>query len=197
MNYTRLQNLNKDLTQNNYNLFFDTYIHTHRCKKCNSPSFTFHGTYHRHVYYSPQEAITIDIQRVKCKSCHATQVILPPQLIPFKRYQLKNILQLIVLLHFMSISKVARENYFSRGYLYFLLKHFFKWHQICLDVLNISLPPPNLAEFVDCYYKQFSYCFMQVLPSWFFLFFFFCETTDFRHYSRKDASIILFYIILK
>ncbi|WP_414632055.1 DUF6431 domain-containing protein [Clostridium sp. UBA1353] len=67
------------------------------CPKCGAKSkFHRHGTYVRFItYLSQAEEIvfdTLEILRLKCKSCNSTHSILPGDIIPFQVYSLSVVL---------------------------------------------------------------------------------------------------------
>jgi len=156
----------KALSQEAYNRHLQRYLPTHQCKKCNSPNYTNHGSYPRQVYFSQTKGTTISVLRLKCQSCASTQIILHPEIVPFKRYCLSFLICLLVM------HKAGQSNYqirkslgVSPSHIRVLLRQFNDWHKLGLEVLGVSLPPPNVNEFTRQYKARFSYDFMQVISS--------------------------------
>lgn len=81
--------------QKKYNDYFFNNQKSMACPYCDNPiGLRIHGKYKRHIYIDRTQRVQINISRMIC-TCGKTFVVLPPEIIPFKRYILKQILEVI------------------------------------------------------------------------------------------------------
>jgi hypothetical protein len=164
--YTAFSQKIKEMTQKEYDQFLLTYLPRHRCASCRSPRFVHHGSYNRHLFFNKQRSTTIQVARVKCTSCRRTQIIRHPCIIAFKRYCLHFLIQLIVL-HKQRHSTywIIKQLNLCRSYINYILRQFRQWHELALEIVAMTLPPPDIHVFSRLYQEQFSYGFMQIVSS--------------------------------
>lgn len=79
-------------SQVDYQTFLEKSVAQVRCPKCKSKYYLKnHDWYPRHLYISPDERLVIRMRRLKCSSCMITFIVLPPTVIPYKRYVMETI----------------------------------------------------------------------------------------------------------
>lgn len=98
MKHTGQKPNGKDLTsifQQKYQDYFFEVQDKLSCPNCQNPcGLKFHGQYPRHLYLSSTQRIKIRVSRLIC-TCGKTFVVLPPEIIPFKRYLLNQVLSVL------------------------------------------------------------------------------------------------------
>lgn len=132
-------------TQENYDCFFRKQRKTLRCPHCQSRhQLTIHGRYRRHIYLSETIRGVLLVTRMSCP-CGKTFVVLPPDIIPFKRYLSRLVVTMIQLHHESSTYLLEKLTGLAKGLLDYWTKQFDAFHRslaIALDL--ISLTPESL-----------------------------------------------------
>lgn len=134
------------------------------CPACgNGAGLKRHAAYLRHLYLNSIQRFKIWLVRVRC-GCGRTFAILPPEIIPFKRYLLDVVLTAVRAAQRTSAYAVQRQMDIDIGLVYYWLKQFHDWHQAFYDSLRLS----RLRSPWDCAIQYNSarpaHRLMQVLP---------------------------------
>ena len=164
--YNALLEKRKEFNQKRYDQFINLYLCKHKCTNCKSPKYVRHGSYPRHVYFSQVSSTVIQLVRVKCRSCDRTEVLRHPCIIKFKRYCLDFLVQLFVWYkQNRSSYGISRKFGLCRSHVRYLVKQFVAWHEFGLEVMQVALPPPDIASFSVDYKGRFLYEWMQIISS--------------------------------
>lgn len=130
----------KDLTstfQQKYQDYLFAILNKLSCPHCQNPcGLKLHGRYLRHLYLNSTQRIKILVSRMIC-TCGRTFVILPPDVVPFKRYLLKEVLNTLWVARTHSRYQIEQQLAIAHSVLGYWLKQSQTWHQsidkaICL-----------------------------------------------------------------
>lgn len=133
------------------------------CPKCLSTRVNFFDLCTRYVYIDAFITYLLQISRVKCTDCLHISRILPPYLIPFKRYILSFVCKVIH--STQTKAGLSKEYRISRRLIGYWQNQFRKWHELGVTVIELSFPLDDYTPFQSRYQKEFTYYFMQVLPA--------------------------------
>lgn len=120
-------------SQADYHAFLDKKGLQTRCPHCKSKyHLKKHDWYPRHLYLSPDERRVIQMLRLKCISCQITFILLPPQVIPYKRYVMGTIYSVLKQLTTRSVYWLEKTRGFSAKLLRYWLRQYQDDHQLFL-----------------------------------------------------------------
>jgi len=141
------------------------------CPKCFAVGrFNLHGSYLRYFAYFVDKQIvlkSIELKRVKCRSCKSTHAVMPGDLIP---YRLLSLLVVIFILTALFIEKtpvlkLAELFEFSFQFIYSCLQAFYLFrsriHQYFMETSPTDTPPDNgpgsIMSLIKIPYIEFQY----------------------------------------
>lgn len=163
MYHKLFEDINKEenlYTQEKYDEFFKKSRATLACPHCdNLHHLTLHGSYTRNVYLSTDIRGEIVVKRLNCHTCRKTFVVLPPDIIPFKRYLSSVISQVIQTTHHYSTYLGEKILGLAKGVLDYWVKQFKKYHQALFLVKN------SLALSAE----EIPYWYQKIRPKWRFM----------------------------
>jgi hypothetical protein len=126
---------------------------------------TIHDTYQRYVYLNKEVRNQIWVTRMKCNSCNKTFVVLPPSIIPFKRYVLVTVAMIIAITEIISEYKALEIYEIAKSHLRYWMKQYQKWHKVWVSIGEFELPPPDADSFSITYQKLTNHTFMQIIST--------------------------------
>lgn len=155
-------------SQVDYQTFLEKSVAQVRCPKCKSKYYLKnHDWYPRHLYISPDERLVIRMRRLKCSSCMITFIVLPPTVIPYKRYVMETIYSVLKQLTTHSIYWLEKNRGFNAKLLRYWFDQYRSFHQ---PFINLYHPLAcDLAQLYQTYWP--GHRFMQLIsvkPSHFF-----------------------------
>lgn len=159
----------KDLTsicQEKYDDYFFSTLDSLRCPHCQNPvGLRTHGRYQRHLYLNQAERIKIMVVRMIC-TCSKTFVVLLPEIIPFKRYVLFYILDVIRLIRVHSAYYVEQRLTISISVVRYWRKQYQTWHQVITET-NDLLELTEINAIALAYNElRPARRFMQIISAW-------------------------------
>lgn len=163
---TRKSKVTKFLQQQ-YDQFVLDILTDIACPHCqNSSGLTQHGRYRRHLYYVGGFRGIIEVMRLRCHACTKTFVLLPPSIVPYKRYVLASILQAV---HAAAAKSVYYAEYsldLSARLIRRWCAHYSQWHKMLCQTHDINLRKE--AKVAAIAYSQLrpSRRLMQVISAW-------------------------------
>lgn len=135
------------------------------CPCCHSKEYIRWGFYERGVVYIKEDkeySETINIQRIRCRSCGRTHALLPFGIIPYKQLTDEVLIELLL--------NEKEEELFSKEVIDYYKNQFYKYHY---SNLSTMLKTRNVREIIKClkeqkdkilssYIKEYGKCFMQI-----------------------------------
>lgn len=169
MNHTGQTQKSKVTTsiQRQYNQYVLDAFRNIVCPHCqNSSGLTQHGRYRRHLYYVGGFRGIIEVMRLRCHACTKTFVLLPPSIVPYKRYVLASILQAVHVAAAKSVYYAEHSLDLSARVISSWYAHFHQWHEMLCQTHDISLRLE--AKVAAIMYSQLrpSRRLMQVISAW-------------------------------
>ena len=152
-------------TQESYDQYVRELLPCLICPNCKSPSLARHDRYSRHLYKDKDERITILVQRMKCRSCRKTFVILPESVFPYKRYILPSLITFISVVKEVSKSSCRRWFELNNSHLDYLLNQYSLVHEKWLKIWELTIPPDDFLSFSQDYHRLVGIKFMQIIPA--------------------------------
>lgn len=153
--------------QQQYDQFVRNNLTVVACPHCqNSFGLTQHGRYLRQLYCTGGYRGIIEVTRLRCHSCDKTFVLLPPGIVPYKRYVLASILKAVHLATSRSMYYAESVLDVSAKLIRFWGTHFHQWHEMLCRAHDISLDDdPEMAAIM---YSQLrpTRRLMQVISAW-------------------------------
>ena len=168
MHHTGQVAFGKDLTaifQQEYHDYFFSILDKLRCPHCQNPSgLRTHGRYARHLYLNNEQHIKILVSRMIC-TCGKTFVVLPPSIIPFKRYVLEHVLDAIRLARTKSRYHLEQRLGISSRLIHYWQGQYQAWHQ-ALDKI-LALLDLSSGQAAQAYNQaRPKRRFMQIISDW-------------------------------
>jgi len=116
-----------------YEAFFEQARKQLNCPHCqNVVGFKIHGSYSRHLYINQFIRIVIRVIRIMC-TCRRTFVILPPEIIPFKRYVLNCILDIIKQLRTHTAYHIEQQTDITISLINYWHLQYRQWHRTLFE----------------------------------------------------------------
>lgn len=137
-----------------------------RCPHCQNPAgLKVHGRYQRHLYLNQTQHVKIMIERMLC-TCGKTFVVLPPEVVPFKRYVLAYILNVIRLVRAHSPYYVEQQLEIPISVIHYWQKQYQAWHRVIIET-NDLLELAETNETAIAYNElRPSRRLMQIISAW-------------------------------
>lgn len=142
MNHTGQLHLSKApiSIQQKYDRFVTDTISKTACPNCmNTFGLTRHGKYRRWLYWSHGVRFNIMVTRLRCHACDKTFVLLPPNIVPFKRYVLATILDAVNLVASGSIYCAEASLDIAARVVRRWRNQFSRWHKMLCITHDIPL----------------------------------------------------------
>lgn len=139
MNHTGQLHLSKApiSIQQKYDRFVTDTISKTACPNCmNTFGLTRHGKYRRWLYWSHGVRFNIMVTRLRCHACDKTFVLLPPNIVPFKRYVLATILDAVNLVASGSIYCAEASLDIAARVVRRWRNQFSRWHNVVRQFVN-------------------------------------------------------------
>jgi transposase-like protein len=168
MNHTGQTRLSKAqiLIQQKYDQFVDEYFAKTACPHCmNSSELTHHGKYRRWLYVSQSIRVSITVTRLRCHSCDKTFVLLPSEIVPYKRYVLAAILKAINLVNSRSVYCAENSLDIAARVIRRWRDQFNRWHRMLCITHDIPL---NSSDEANLQYSRLrpGRRLMQIISAW-------------------------------
>lgn len=135
------------------------------CPHCdNALHLKVHGRYWRYLYFLDGEC-QIQLTRMRCLSCTKTFVLLPPEIIPHKRYLANIVISAVKETYASSAYEVERWTDLSQSLLTYWLHQFKQWYLAWAYILDAWHMPAT--DWLMTYALMNPKCrFMQVQPTY-------------------------------
>lgn len=152
--------------QQKYNQFVAEKFSNTACPHCMNPAeLTRHGEYRRWLYGSQGLRVSIRLTRLRCHSCDKTFVLLPPEIVPYKRYVLAAILEALNLVTTSSVYCAENSLDIVARVVRRWRDQFNRWHRMLCITHDIPLDSPYEAS------QQYSRLrpgrrLMQIISAW-------------------------------
>lgn len=142
------------------------------CPNCHSHDLIRWGYYERNVIFFSSDKIslestTIQIQRVKCKSCNKTHALLPFGIIPYKQFTDEVISKILLELVNNKLESVLNKYQIEQSLIIRWLFQYNKFHKSKINVL-LKQHNNNTLKYFLCndkkrdYIDEYNNCFMQI-----------------------------------
>lgn len=133
--------------QQKYNQFVVDAQSAVSCPHCmNSVDLTRHGEYRRWLYWSHSVRLSIMVTRLRCHACDKTFVLLPPNVVPYKRYVLASILEAVNLVSTSSVYFAEISLDIAAHGIRTWRNQFNRWHKMLCITDDIPLNQPVKAS---------------------------------------------------
>lgn len=136
-----------------------------QCPHCQNPAeLKPHARYPRNIYLTATKRIKIMVSRMIC-TCGKTFVVLPPAVIPFKRYVLDTVLAVIKASKERSMYQAEEQFEITSSLIQYWFKQFNQWHSALVKAFGLlELAPSEAAYQYNLYHQQRRL--MQIVSAW-------------------------------
>ena len=125
-----------------------------QCPHCQNPvGLKVHGRYLRNIYLTATKRRKIMVSRMIC-TCGKTFVVLPPAIIPFKRYILKTVLKAVQASKSHSIYQAEQQLDITSSLIRYWLKQFDTWHRTLTKAFVLLKLATNEAAYQYNLHRQ-------------------------------------------
>ncbi|WP_035180836.1 DUF6431 domain-containing protein [Lentilactobacillus farraginis] len=136
-----------------------------QCPHCHNPvGLRIHGRYLRNIYLTATKRIQIMVSRMIC-TCGKTFVVLPPAIIPFKRYILGTVLAVIKASKGQSVYYAEKRFEVASSLIRYWLRQFDQWHGALVKAFGLLESGPIEAAYLYNHYHQ-KRRLMQIISAW-------------------------------
>lgn len=131
--------------QQEYNQYLFWKLDHLQCPHCENPvGLKIHARYARNIYLTATKRIKIMVSRMIC-TCGKTFVVLPPAVIPFKRYVLDTVLAVIKASKGRSMYQAEAQFEITSSLIQYWFKQFNQWHSALVKAFGILELAPSQA----------------------------------------------------
>ena len=107
------------------------------CPHCSNPAgLRRHGRYQRHLYINEFKRCLIKVFRMIC-TCGRTFVVLPPRVVPYKRYLLGQVLRVIRLAQRQTVYHANQVTGIACCVIKFWIKQYVSWHKTLVEAHSL------------------------------------------------------------
>jgi uncharacterized protein YbaR (Trm112 family) len=154
-------------TQEDYNNFYEKIKQTIRCPYCHSRFYLKRkDEYPRQVYLNKKIRGEIWVTRLYCTHCKRSFAVLPPEIIPFKRYLSKTVTLSLLAKEKQAWYRFEKETEFDKNLLKFWWTQFQKYrHQAWVKIHDLYDHLNNSPTFEIHYNKKTRRRFMQIISN--------------------------------
>lgn len=158
-----LKHLDHDIITSYFDDFYTNFEHYGHCRKCSSPNLSRHQFHLRHIYFSFDCKIRINVRRYRCRSCKKTETILPPLLTKFRRYTTSFLFKIIQSLFKkgLTVYRAAEKYNLSSSYIFTLKKIFIAKHDLKFKTISRKLQDCTQSDLFEQYRLEFGMDYMQ------------------------------------
>ncbi len=132
------------------------------CPICGCSDLISHGIYSRRLVNDSGDSISINIYRIKCKCCTKTHAIIPSFIIPYFKYPLEVVLEIVAQLKqggaYKDIVYSLLIYNLDLSYIYFINKKYLLWELFYSKITN-SLSATNIFNTLNYTIKHTSHKF--------------------------------------